>query len=315
VSAIPCGNHYLLDVLAGLVVGILAIVAGAGLYPRLANFVTPLKRVNSASVAVVVCWRCDRTPIRQSERQTKRAVRPLNSAPRGSRPRALSIKRMPFGPATSTAYKPRSIPAQSVIGWKLFSILGGRVISYGVCATVDMVASCTLRPPTVQTTSGITKLWARRYGQIRHIHSEPWRLTGGTVLQPDSLIFETHLSTRALGRARLRGLSVEQIDSRETLELVSLLEGRSEVALVGRATLRGRLSSMGWAVRETPSGIYRDCDTFLRRLYLLAAKGPNRAARDEGPVAEVAISLTDFIARGKQLSHGREPCHADVSCS
>jgi hypothetical protein len=176
------------------------------------------------------------------------------------------------------------------------------VISYGVCATVDMVATWTLGPPTIRTTSGITKLWARRYGQIGHIHRQPWRLSGGIVLRPDSPVFETHLSTWALARARLRGLSVEHIDARETLELVSLFEARSEVALVGRATLRGRLSSMGWAVRETPSGFYRDCDTFLRKLYLLAAKGPKRAARDEGPVAEVAISLTDFIARGKQLS-------------
>jgi membrane-associated phospholipid phosphatase len=37
VSAIPCGNHYLFDVLAGLVVGVLAIPAGAGLYPFLAK--------------------------------------------------------------------------------------------------------------------------------------------------------------------------------------------------------------------------------------------------------------------------------------
>jgi membrane-associated phospholipid phosphatase len=36
-AAIPCGNHYLLDVLAGLLVAMLAIPAGASLYARLAN--------------------------------------------------------------------------------------------------------------------------------------------------------------------------------------------------------------------------------------------------------------------------------------
>jgi membrane-associated phospholipid phosphatase len=35
VSAIPCGNHYLMDVLGGLVVALLAIALGAMVYPRL----------------------------------------------------------------------------------------------------------------------------------------------------------------------------------------------------------------------------------------------------------------------------------------
>jgi hypothetical protein len=209
---------------------------------------------------------------------------------------------MPVDQITSAAFQPSHL-AKSHLGWRLFSIFGGRIISFGVCAAVDLLGSYTLGTPTLVTTSGITKLWARRYDQIRHVSREPWRISDRTILQPGSLVFETHLSARALARAREQGLKVQQIDAQETQELASLLEGRPELALVGRATLRNRLSSMGWSVRETPSGIYRSCDTFLRKLYLLAAKGPDRAARDEGPVAEVAISLVDFLARAQQGWH------------
>lgn len=181
--------------------------------------------------------------------------------------------------------------------WRLFGLCGGTILSYVVCAVVDAVANWNMGPPTLTTPSGITRLWSRRYECIPHLSDEPWHLHDDTRIEGDSLVFETHLCTSALRRARCSGLSVGQIDRQETLELVTLLHDRCEIAMVGRATMRERLSSMGWSVRETPRGLYRNCDTFFRKLYLLAARGPARAARDEGPVAEVAISLSYFIAR------------------
>jgi hypothetical protein len=71
------------------------------------------------------------------------------------------------------------------------------------------------------------------------------------------LVFETHLSTRALRRVRRSGLSVTQIEQQETLELAAILRHRSEVAMIGRATMCERLSSIGWSVRETPPSLYR----------------------------------------------------------
>lgn len=186
--------------------------------------------------------------------------------------------------------------------WKAFSACGGRAVSHLVCTVVDAVASRSFGPPTLATPSGITKLWSRRYQQIPHISSERWRLRDGTRIEAASFVFETHLSTKALRQAFRAGLTSGQIDRIETVQLASLLRNRNEVALVGRTTLRQRLSSMGWSVRETPPGLYRSCDTFFRKLYLLAARGSARAARDEGPVAEVAISVRDFIARAQNLA-------------
>jgi hypothetical protein len=185
--------------------------------------------------------------------------------------------------------------------WKVFSACGGRVISHLVCTIVDAIASRSLGTPTLVTPSGITKLWSRRYHQIPHLYSERWQLVDGTRIESTSLVFETHLSTKELRRARRAGLTPSQIERIETMALVPLLKDRPGTALVGRTILRRRLSSMGWSVRETPPGLYRCCDTFFRKLYLLAARGSTRAARDEGPVAEVAISVRDFIARGQAL--------------
>jgi len=185
-------------------------------------------------------------------------------------------------------------------GWLVFSLCGGRVISYLVCASVDAVARSSMGTPDVRTKSGITQLWSRRYGDIPHVAGHFWTLSDGTRLTPDTQVFESHLSTPAMRRARKR-LSVDEIDYFETLELAALLRHRRETALVGRGILRARLSRMEWSLRETPASLHRDLDTFLRRLYLLAAAGAKRASRNEGPVAECAISVRHFIERSERL--------------
>jgi len=190
-------------------------------------------------------------------------------------------------------------PARRAL-WRILGLTACRTVIVKLCHVMNWDLERRRGPPDLESRHAIVRLWhVDAYQSVSRIRGAAWRLRDGVALHSNDPVLEMHLAADMLVPLLLNGTPWRVVIEEEFRSLSPLLQGRSEVALVGETILRRQVLEFGASVREPPPGPHRVFDTFYRRLVLLAfhPSGVARAMRDDEPVVEVAISRVDFCRR------------------
>src|SRR5262249_14932385 len=137
---------------------------------------------------------------------------------------------------------------------------------------------------------------------FRHVSlvaDEPWRLSQEVVLRGEDPVLDVHIVGSNLLALLSAGQRWRTVITEEFHSLAPQLDSRDEIALVGTTILARQVTELGAVLRPIPDGLHRSWDTFYRRLILLAFHpgGADRAAHDDPPVLQAAISRVEFCLR------------------
>jgi hypothetical protein len=204
-----------------------------------------------------------------------------------------------YAPEAAAAPADTSGALAKRVGWTLLGSGIGRFFVLAVCQQMSRNLERRRGAPAVESRHGVVRLWRiERFRDVSWLPQQPWTLHDGVRLQPDDPVLEFHIAgdrfIRLLHNAQWRTVVAQEFHS-----MVSALQVRDEVALVGSTILRRQVSDFGASLRELPPGLHRSLDTFYRKLILLAFHpgGARRVLLEHRPVVEAAISRREFCRR------------------
>jgi hypothetical protein len=185
--------------------------------------------------------------------------------------------------------------------WRLIATAPVRAAIMGMCRYMSRRVERQRGPPTAESAQGVVRLWRiERFREVSLVPDEPpWQLSDGVVLRADDPVLDFHIVGDKLVAQLTAGRRWRPVIDEEFRSLTPKIERRNEVALVGSTILARQVMEFGAVVRPVPAGLHRSCDTFYRKLILLAFHpgGAERAARECPPVLEAAIARVAFCRR------------------
>jgi hypothetical protein len=197
------------------------------------------------------------------------------------------------------AEETRPVPRKRLF-WRLLAFPPARAAIAGVCRFMIWRVEWQRGPPTAMSARDVVRLWRiDRFRDVSLLPDEPWPLSQDVVLRGDDPVLDFHIVGGNLLALLSAGRRWRSVIDEEFRSLVPLLEHREEVALVGSTILARQVVEFGAVLRPIPPGLHRNWDTFYRKLILLAFHpgGADRAAHDDPPVLEAAISRVEFCRR------------------
>jgi hypothetical protein len=184
--------------------------------------------------------------------------------------------------------------------WRMLALGACRAFLAKLCAIMTWNLQRRRGRPDLESRHAIVRLWhVDAYQSVSRIRGPAWQLRDGVELDSNDAVLEMHIAADMLIALWSNGTPWRVVIEEEFRSLCPVLQGRTEVALVGDTILRKQVLEFGASVREPPPGPHRLFDTFYRRLILLVFHpgGVSRAMRDHENVVEVAISRVDFCRR------------------
>jgi len=193
----------------------------------------------------------------------------------------------------------RPVPSKRLF-WRLLAFPPARAAIAGVCRFMTWRVEWQRGPPAAASARDVVRLWRiEHFRDVAPLPDEPWPLSQDVILRGDDPVLDVHIVGSNLLALLSAGRRWRSVIDEEFRSLSPQLAQRDEVALVGSTILARQVTEFGAVLRPIPPGFHRSWDTFYRKLILLAFHpgGADRAAHDDPPVLEAAISRLEFCRR------------------